>query len=300
MSDEVILRAGELQATYLPGLGMVCSSLRHNGLEMLAQRGGPEAYAERGSSFGIPLLYPWANRLSAWEYEAGGRRVELDRRSPFVHIDPDTGLPLHGLLTASRFWTVSKREPARLQAGLDFAAHPELAALFPFPHRLELTVALAPRQLSVRLGVVPTGAEPVPIAFGFHPYLQLPGADRREWKIELPVRRRALLDECGLPTGEHEPISEGSLDGALSERTFDDSFDGLAAAPVFSVADQRRSISIEFVSGWSAAQVFAPEGSQFICFEPMTAPVNALRTGDGLRWVAPGERFWAEFSIRLG
>jgi aldose 1-epimerase len=300
VSDEVILRSGELEATYLPELGMICSSLRHGGEQLLAQRGGPEAYAERGSSFGIPVLYPWANRLSAWDYEAGGKRVELPQGSPFVHVDPDTGLPLHGLLTASRFWTVSDHEPARLRAALDFGAHPDLLSLFPFPHRLELTVALDDARLSVAATVTPTGGVPVPIAFGFHPYLQLPAGDRREWRIELPVRRRALLDEHGLPTGEHESIPAGELDGPLGDRTFDDSFDELAGDPVFSVADQRRRISIEFLSGWSAAQVYAPRGSQFICFEPMTAPVDALRTGVGLRWVAPGSQFGAEFTISVG
>jgi galactose mutarotase-like enzyme len=35
-------------------------------------------------------------------------------------------------------------------------------------------------------------------------------------------------------------------------------------------------------------------------FEPMTAPSNALRTGAGLRRVAPGETFSAVFQIDAG
>ena len=46
-------------------------------------------------------------------------------------------------------------------------------------------------------------------------------------------------------------------------------------------------------------QVFAPAGSQFICFEPMTAPTNALRSGVGLRRVMPGREFTAVFSIAV-
>jgi aldose 1-epimerase len=45
--------------------------------------------------------------------------------------------------------------------------------------------------------------------------------------------------------------------------------------------------------------VYAPRAGQFICFEPMTAPTNALRSGDGLRVLAPGERFTAGFSIAV-
>jgi galactose mutarotase-like enzyme len=45
--------------------------------------------------------------------------------------------------------------------------------------------------------------------------------------------------------------------------------------------------------------VFAPPGGQFICFEPMTAPANALRSGAGLRLLAPGERHRASFTVSV-
>ena len=35
---------------------------------------------------------------------------------------------------------------------------------------------------------------PVPVAFGYHPYLVLPGVPRAEWEVELPVDARLLLD----------------------------------------------------------------------------------------------------------
>jgi len=42
---------------------------------------------------------------------------------------------------------------------------------------------------------------------------------------------------------------------------------------------------------------YAPPGEPFICFEPMTAPTNALVTGAGVAAVRPGDRFSARFSI---
>jgi galactose mutarotase-like enzyme len=306
----VTLRDSGLEATFLPELGMVCSSLVCEGEELLAQRGGPEAYAQHGSTFGIPLLYPWANRLSGWDFQG----VELHRDSPGLHVDDATGLPIHGLLAASPYWEVTLSEPAALVAGLDYGAHPELLAAFPFPHRLKLSGSVAAARLSIALTVTPTEDTAVPVSFGFHPYLR---CDREQARIELPVRRRVLLDERGLPTGAHEILGSGELDGPLGERTFDDSYDVLATEPVFSVADARRSISIEFVAGVEAAgrgaaaggagaaagfdvaQVYAPVASDFICFEPMTAPVDALRTGERLRWVAPGSEFTAELAIAV-
>jgi galactose mutarotase-like enzyme len=286
----VTLADGALTATFLPALGMVVCSVRHEGAELLDLRGGPEAYANRGSTFGIPLLYPYANRLSGWEY-AG---VQLDPSSPLVHVDGATGLPMHGLLAASRYWEVTDQAAARLKAELDFAAHPDLLALFPFGHRLTYAAHVGGGRLTIALTVTATGDRPVPISFGFHPYLR---CDRRDATIELPVRRRARLDDRGLPTGEHDELVPGELDGPLGERTFDDCFDELVDPPAFRVASRRRTISIELVRGWRVAQVYAPEGSHFICFEPMTAPVDALRSGDGLRHVAPGDAFTAEFAV---
>ena len=69
-----------LEATFVPGAGMLCCSLRHRGEELLAQNAGLAAYAERGKTMGIPLLYPWANRLAGFDYarrraERGASRV---------------------------------------------------------------------------------------------------------------------------------------------------------------------------------------------------------------------------------
>jgi aldose 1-epimerase len=297
-----------LRVTFLPSLGMVCCSLVHDGDELLTLRGGPRAYAERGSSFGIPLLHPWANRLDGWRYTAGGTDVELDRDSPAVHVDSATGLPIHGLLGASPYWALAESQAdadaAWLRAELDFAAHPQLLCGFPFPHRLELHASVSPTRLTLRLTLVPTGSRPVPISFGFHPYIGLPGAERQTWSIELPVLRRAVLDDRGIPTGQAEAIEPGALSGALGDRAFDDSFDRLEPPPAgqpvtFSVADARRRLSVELVAGYDVAHVFAPTGSDFICFEPMTAPVDALSSGRGLRWVEPGSSFTGEFAISV-
>ena len=100
-----------------------------------ASRGGLDAYLERGKTFGIPLLYPWANRLGGWSYEAAGRTVELDRDSPLLHAD-EHGLPIHGALAAAlRLATVRRGADERrrvARAELDWAAHAALLAVFPF------------------------------------------------------------------------------------------------------------------------------------------------------------------------
>ena len=59
-----MLLAGDLEAVFLPAHGMLGASLRHRGVEILRRVDDLQAAAARGSSAGIPLLYPWANRLA--------------------------------------------------------------------------------------------------------------------------------------------------------------------------------------------------------------------------------------------
>jgi galactose mutarotase-like enzyme len=54
------------------------------------------------------------------------------------------------------------------------------------------------------------------------------------------------------------------------------------------------------LTGADRYQVYAPQGKDYVCFEPMTAPANALRSGDGLRIVNPGELHLTAFTISIG
>jgi galactose mutarotase-like enzyme len=58
-------------------------------------------------------------------------------------------------------------------------------------------------------------------------------------------------------------------------------------------------VEVEFVRGYPFAQVYAPGGDDLICFEPMTAPTNALVSGAGLRTAEPGTPFEAVFRIAV-
>jgi aldose 1-epimerase len=277
------LASGDLTAVFAPEVGMVGCSLRHEGEELLGQRGGLAKYRETGSSFGIPLLHPWANRLDG------------DVESPRVRRDPN-GLPIHGLLTASPYWELVSAGENRLSAALDFAAHDDLMGGFPYPHELRIDAGLADGRLTITTSLRATGDEPVPIAFGWHPYLTLPGVPRAEWEVELPVRRRAELDGRGLPSGRTEAVAPEP--GPLGDEEYDDLFPVLAQPAVFALEGGGRRIELAFEAGYPVAQVYAPPDQDFICFEPMTAPTNALVSGDGLRHAGPGETFTASFLIR--
>ena len=52
-----------MAAQFVPEAGMIGTSLADAGVELLGQRRGLDAYITAGKTMGIPILYPWANRL---------------------------------------------------------------------------------------------------------------------------------------------------------------------------------------------------------------------------------------------
>ena len=149
----------------------------------------------------------------------------------------------------------------------------------------------------MRTSVTPAGNQPVPLCFGFHPYLQLPGVARDQWIIETPPLRHLKLDGQGLPTGEATP--QPAITEPLGDKAFDDGYDEVGDGAVFAVSGGGRRIEVHFEDGYPAAQIFAPPGEDVVCFEPMTAPTDALRRG-GYRSALPGDWGIAQFSIRVG
>lgn len=291
---------GGVVATFVPEAGMIGCSLRHRGEELLGQRDGLRKYVESRSTMGIPFLHPWANRLGGDRFELGGREVNLDL--PDLPLKRDAnGLPIHGLLSAAPGWRVERHAEREdggvLAASFDFGSYPHLLDAFPFPHRVEIEATLAAATLTIATTIEASGEVAVPVSFGFHPYLQLPGVARADWVLEAPVRERLPLDECGLPSGAREPAAIAP--GPLGARTYDDAFLAPPGGEPFVLSGGGRRIELRLGEGYRFTQVYAPSDTAAVAIEPMTAPTNALLSGADLPWVEPGERLRASFSVRI-
>ena len=287
------LTAGDLEAVFVPAQGMLAASLRHKGVQMLRRVGDLQTAAAKGSTAGIALLHPWANRLDGIRYRAAGREVQLDTSSPLLHLDAH-GLPMHGVPWSRLAWEPLKSQRDRLSARLEWSGK-DLLDIFPFPHRLELTARLCPEALTFETTLIAGADAAVPVSFGFHPYFGVPDLPRAKWQLELPAMRRLLLDERGIPSGAQEPWSR--FDAEIGMRSFDDGFALLDPSPSFSLTGGRRRITLEFLAGYRYAQIFAPHEQEFVAIEPMTAPTSALTSGRGLTVVAPRERFETAFRV---
>jgi aldose 1-epimerase len=278
---------------WVPDGGMIATSLTDAGTELLGQRRGLDAYLSDGKTMGIPILYPWANRLGDNTYTAENVTVTLTPGENGVRPDPN-GLPIHGVLAAYPGWRVTAESATELTAEVDFGADPRLLASFPYPHLLAVTARLTDRTLTVRTTVTATGEAAVPLCFGFHPYLRLPDVARSEWIIETPPLRHLSLDRKGLPTGDTD--EQPAKSEPLGDKAFDDAYDRVCDSAVFAVSGGGRRLEVHFERGYPAMQIFAPLAEDVVCFEPMTAPTDALRRG-GYRCARPGEPAVTQFCI---
>ena len=277
--DTVWLRdeRSSLQAGFVPAAGMLCCSLRDGDEELLAQNAGVAAYAQRGKTMGIPLLYPWANRLAGFEYGAAGRTVQVPHDPNRVALDAN-GLPIHGVIGGRMRWelTDESEDDGRLAGGPDQLEPLAGAAVrgLPVPSRGALSRAPA-RAVSadrgdrggMRRGSGSGGIRLSPLSVACRTARASAGGSscRRcaSWHWTPARSRRARIRRCP-PSASSWP-SESTTMASISCRSR-------------RIRRERREAPARArLRGGlpMRAGVRAP-GRQFICFEPMTAPANAL------------------------
>jgi aldose 1-epimerase len=252
---------------------------------------------------GIPFLAPWANRMPEG-FWANGKRYHFNPDSDSLRPDQN-GIPIHGMLTASPFWEVvdcaADDQSAHVTSRFEFWRHPDLMANWPFAHEYEMTYRLAEGALEVNIAVANLSTDPMPVAIGFHPYFQIPGVPIAESFARIPVALHVETDSRLVATGETRPVDFADR-FSLRDRHFDDGFTGLTGR-VFSVEGGGKKIEVEFGPKYTVAIIYAPEGHDYICFEPMSAITNGINLAHegkykALQTVAAGGQWRESFWVR--
>jgi galactose mutarotase-like enzyme len=280
----VRLRAGDWEAVFVPELGMLGASLEHEGAQLLSLHGGLAAYRE-GHLTGLPLMAPWANRLSRKQFRVAG--VDVDHRRLELYRD-ENGLAIHGTMTAAPGWAIVLVEPARLVARFAYEAD----RAFPFAHELAVEARLAEKGLTLKTALRASGRRRVPVSFGWHPYFKVPGP-RRSWTLGVPACARLELDAKEIPNGKAAPLRAQRFE--LGDRAFDEQF-ALGRGRLFTLEGGGRKLGVRFGRGYDFAQIYGPPGKRFLAIEPMTAPTDALVTG-AAPIVPAGGIFAAAFTV---
>lgn len=288
--DRVVVDDGVVAATFLPDPGFVCIGLRTGDDELIAMPRDLDEFRRTGAPTGMPLLHPFANRLSLDQFDAYGTR--FDTRA--VPRDR-TGLAIHGTTHLRRF-RVERQEPTRVTASCSIPAEPS----FPWDHRVTVAVTARGTDLSITTLVENRTRRRMPVSFGWHPFLTVPGRPRAGWRLRIPACHRHVLNDRLLPTGDR--VEQPEDRSPIGTRTYDDHFD-LGADRTFEVTDGARTLRIAFDEHYPHAQIYLPApdwpvAGDFVCIEPMVANTNAL-VAETAPVVGPEGTFAATFTVSV-
>lgn len=279
-----VLRDGEAAAEVVPARGGLVSRFAVGPVPILATDDEAVYGGGRNVRGGVPILFPTAGRLKDDRYMAGGVFRELKQHG-FARDMP---------------WRVTGQESsgaARLVMELE-STEATLRA-FPWEFRLEFTVEVAGSTLRILQSYENRSEKRMPRHVGFHPYFAVPAREKGAAGIEAPLARawdKATGREVSLQ-GFDLTAPEVSLSVLKTGET---SAAGAADTTVARLsAPSLPAVEIEVSPELTQWVIWTLGGRDFLCVEPWTAPADALNTGIGLLWIAPGERREMRLEIRL-
>lgn len=268
----------------------------------LYSRGGTqltESYGDAEISPGAAgiTLAPWANRVEDGVWYLNGKKQQLD----ITEVSRNNAS--HGLLRNAGYELVDESE---FSITLEAAVFPQHGYPFLLRHRVRYELA-GDLGLVVRQSLVNDSQEPAPFVLGAHPYLRLGELPSEELTVTVHAGTRLVTDERLIPRrtepvdGDFDlragrPVGALDLDSAYTDLAFDA---GIARHTL--TAPDGRSVSLWQDENCGYVHVFVttqyPGRTKAVAIEPMTGPANAFNTGDGLRWLDPGESFAMTWGI---
>ena len=312
--DVVVLAdvARHTEVTVLPSIGNMAYEMKVNGKDVLrAPAGSLAEFKAKPGIAGIPLLWPWANRIDQSSYYVNGKLYTFNLELGNVHLDANKK-PIHGILSTSSAWKVvsckADGQAAEVTSRLEYWKYPDLMEQFPFAHTIEITYRLREGVLQVETVLRNHAAEPMPVAIGFHSFYKVNDAPPDEWKIHLGAREQLVLSREVIPTGERTSVQSKYPDPLpLKGVRFDDVFtnmirdaNGLAE---FWIQGKTEKVSVIYGPKYDVAVVVAGGGRDFVVMEAMSAITNAFNLAHrgvykDLQTVAPDGEWRESFWVR--
>ncbi|RAN76446.1 aldose epimerase [Bacillus sp. SRB_336] len=266
-----------------------------------------ESYGTDGIAPGAAglTMAPFANRVDGGRWELDGKAQQLD----ITEVPRNNAI--HGLLRNTGYAVLESSEGHVL---LEAVIHPQHGYPFLARHRVhyELTADGALRVSQTLINDSPRRA---PFVLGAHPYFRLGDTAPEQLRVTVDAASYLAANDRMIPTQTLPVDAAHDLRGGrlLPDAVMDTAFTGLASDGAARVstsdggarhkvsAPDGRSVSLWHDGSVSYVQVFVtrefPGRSLAVAMEPMTGPANAFNSGDGLRWLDPGERFTMRWGI---
>jgi aldose 1-epimerase len=258
-----------------------------------------ESYGDAEISPGAAgiTLAPWANRVEGGVWYLDGRKQQLD----ITEVSKNNAS--HGLLRNASYGLVDE---SPYSVTLEATIFPQHGYPFLLRHRVQYLLS-EDLGLVVRQTLVNDSQAAAPFVLGAHPYLRLGDTDLDELLLTVSAGTRLVADERLIPRSS-EPVSGatdlrggrfvGTLD--IDVALTDLAFDGGTARHTLAAPDGR-SVSLWQDESCTYVHVFVttqfPGRARAVAIEPMTGPANAFNSGDGLRWLQPGDSFTMTWGI---
>ncbi len=256
--------------------------------------------ATSSAPFGAGItLAPWPNRVRDGLWHLAGEPQQLDL------TEPELGNALHGLLRDRPYDLAERTDSSVTLAATIFPTRG-----YPFEVATTARFELTADGITVTHSLRTVGDAAAPVAVGSHPYLRLGDIPLDELTVTVPAGSRFETDARLNPTAE-TPVDGTRYDlrGGVPLRglALDDGFGqlppGVNASRV--TAPDGRYVELWQGEDFRYVQVFVtrifptdegPAGA--LAIEPMSAPADALNSGQGLRWLEPGETWELSWGIR--
>jgi aldose 1-epimerase len=277
------------------------------GLRTYTVAGRPvlDGYAENAMCDGArcQTLVPWPNRVKdgRWNWHGDSQQLALS--------EPDQHNAIHGVVRWLP-WRVRERTSSEVELFVRSFPQPG------YPWELETSNrwTLDGDGLSVVTTITNCSDTDAPIAAGFHPYLTVGTATIDTAVLSIPAATRILTGDQQIPTGS-EPVTGTDYDfrspreiGSLKiDHTFTDlDRDDAGRARLRLANPAGDAVSLWVDAAYPFLEIFTGDAlpdparrRQGLGVEPMTAPPNALATGESLVVLAPGQSWEGHWGVTL-
>ena len=259
--------------TMVPGRGGIITRFRASNRELLYLDESTLRDPSKNVRGGVPVLFPSPGPLAGDRFERNGHAGSMKQ---------------HGFARNLPWQARARGDADAARATLELASNDATRAMYPWPFRLRLDVALRGASLRLDVSVQNTGDEPMPFAFGIHPYFRV--TDKAGARITTHATRAFNNVTKTVDPFHGFDLTANEVDlHLLDHGSSESALDWADGAHV----DVRGSPELRRWVVWTLA------GKDFVCLEPWTAPANALNTGESLLEVTAGEtkKLWIELHL---
>jgi aldose 1-epimerase len=241
----------------------------------------------RPTRSGIPILFPFPNRIRGGRFTWDGRAYAL----PLNSTPP--GHAIHGF-ACRRPWRVVGQGADATSAWLTGAFRGSLEApdcrdLWPADYEIRLTYRLGDGWLRQEAEVTNPDTEPLPFGLGYHPYFHLPFAatgDAADSLVSVPARSFWRLHDC-LPDGDRRPVDAArdlNPPRRVGDLALDDVLTDLPPTPAgpdglherAALTSSGVTLRLRCSASFREMVVFTPGNRQAVCIEPYTCTTDAV------------------------